>query len=149
MKKTIKLTESDLIRIVRRVINEQTSVKEGRDNPLWVNLVSKLSTLSFKPKILTFNSYGTPPIPSQSLNGGTAKEPNGKYLFVIASTDSKTPKEQIRLFNSNDGKNQMEMHNWWKKMGYTTNGGEISISFKDADKLKNDIETFFKLYPPQ
>ena len=149
MKKIIRLTESDLMRIVKKVISEQTSVKEGRNNPSWINLVSKLKTLTYSPKVLTFNSYDTPPIPSQSLNWGTAKGPNGKYALAIASTDSKMPKERMNLFNSDDRKNQMEMHNWWKKRGYSTNGDEISISFKDADKLRNDIESFFKLYPPQ
>jgi len=149
MKKVIRLTESDLMRIVKRVISEQTSVKEGRNNPLWINLVSKLKTLPFQPKVLTFNSYDTPPIPSQSLNWGRAKGPNGKYAFGIASTDSKMPKERMDLFNSEDRKNQMEMHKWWKKRGYETDGSQISISFKDADKLRNDIESFFKLYPPQ
>jgi hypothetical protein len=149
MKKIIRLTESDLMRIVKKVIGEQTSVKEGRNNPLWVNLVSKLKTLTYSPKVLTFNSYDTPPIPSQSLNWGTAKGPNGKYALAIASTDSKTPKEIITLFNSDDRKNQMEMHNWWKKRGYETNGFDIKINFKDSDKLRTDIESFFKLYPPQ
>jgi hypothetical protein len=149
MKKIIRLTESDLMRIVKKVISEQTSVKEGRNNLSWINLVSKLKTLTYSPKVLTFNSYDTPPIPSQSLNWGTAKGPNGKYALAIASTDSKMPKERMNLFNSDDRKNQMEMHNWWKKRGYSTNGDEISISFKDADKLRNDIESFFKLYPPQ
>ena len=41
MKKVIRLTESDLTRIVRRVVEEvESSAKEGRNNPLWINLVS-------------------------------------------------------------------------------------------------------------
>ena len=148
MKKVIRLTEDDLARIVKRIINEQKN-KEGRNNPLWVNLVSKLKELSYPPKVLTFDSYDTPPIPSQSLNWGTAKSTNGKYGFAISSTDSKMPQERMSLFNSDDRKNQMEMHNWWKKRGYVTDGNIISINFKDADTLKNDIKAFFKLYPPQ
>lgn len=136
-------------RIVKRVISEQTSVKEGRNNPLWINLVSKLKTLPFQPKILTFNSYDTPPVQMQSLNWGTTKSPNGKYAFSMASSDSKLPKERMSLFNSDDRKNQMEMHNWWKKRGYVTDGTDISISYKDSNKLRNDIESFFGLYPPQ
>jgi hypothetical protein len=150
MKKVIRLTESDLTRIVRRVVEEvESSAKEGRNNPLWINLVSKLRGLSYSPKVLTFNTYDTPPISSQSLNWGTAKGPNGKYALAIASTDSERPKERMDLFNSDDREKQMEMHNWWKKRGYVTNGDDISINFKEADKLRNDIEQFFKLYPPQ
>jgi hypothetical protein len=149
MKKIIRLTESDLTRIVKRVIKEQNKVEEGRNNPNWVNLVSKLKTLSYSPKILTFNSYDTPPIPSQSLNWCTTKSPNGKYGLAIGSTDSKLPKEKMSLVNSENRENQMQMHNWWKKRGYSTNGYDVSINFKDADKLRNDLELFFKVFPPQ
>ena len=164
MKKVVRLTESDLARIVKRVINEQdklhasvnklekaiqmSKAPEGRNNPDWKNLVLKLKNLSYPPRILTFNSYDTPPIPSQSLNWGTAKGTNGKYALAIMSTDHTMPKERMDLFNSDDRKNQMEMHNWWKKRGYVTDGDEISINFKDADKLRNDIEEFFTKYPP-
>jgi hypothetical protein len=144
-----KLTEADLTRIIKRVIKEQSNVKEGRNNPNWINLVSKLKNLTYSPKVLTFNSYDVPPIQSQSLNWGTAKGPNGKYAFAIPSTDSTGPEERIILFNSDDGENQIQMHNWWKKRGYTINGEDISINFKDADKLRNDIESFFKVFPPQ
>jgi hypothetical protein len=149
MKKIIRLTESDLIRIVKKVINEQTSVKQGRSNPQWIMLVDKLKNLSYPPKVLTFNSYDTPPIPSQSLNWGTAKGPNGAYAFAIASTDSKLPQEIISLFNSDDRNNQKEMHKWWERRGYKTNGSDISINFNESDKLKTDIESFFKIYPPE
>lgn len=148
----MKITLNELRSLVRNVIREELSAQEtaeGRNNPLWVNLVSKLKSLSYQPKILTFDSYDTPPIPSQSLNWGTAKGSNGKYAFGITSTDSKLPKERMVLFNRSDRTNQAEMHNWWKKRGYTTDGNEVSINFKDADKLRADIEAFFKAYPPE
>jgi hypothetical protein len=31
------------------------------------------------------------------------------------------------------------MHNWWKIRGYETNGEDLSINLKDADKIRNDI----------
>ena len=164
MKKVVRLTESDLARIVKRVINEQdklpasvnklekaiqmSKAPEGRNNPDWKNLVLKLKNLSYPPRILTFDSYGTPPIPSQSMNWGTTKGPKGNYGFAIASTDHTAPKETMELFNTNDKKNEIEMHNWWKNKGYIINRDEISINFKDADKLRNDIEEFFTKYPP-
>lgn len=131
------------------LMEEETSSKEGRNNPVWINLVSKLKTLSYPPKILTFDSYDTPPIPSQSLNWGTAKGPNGKYGFAIPSTDSKMPTQRMSLFNSKDKNNQNEMYNWWAKKGYTVKYDNVLVDFNNADKLRNDIEEFFKLYPPQ
>jgi hypothetical protein len=146
-----KLTESDLVRLVKKVIKEQsvpTKTMEGRNNPSWINLVSTLKTLPYPPRVLTFNSYDNPPIPSQSLNWGTAKGGNGVYAFSIPSTDSKMPKERMFLFNSEDRNKQMEMHKWWKQKGYQTDGNEVSIKFNDVDRLKSDILSFFKSYPP-
>jgi hypothetical protein len=148
----MKITLNELRSLVKNVIREELSAEEtqeGRNNPLWINLVSKLKSLPYSPKILTFDSYDTPPIPSQSLNWGTAKSSNGKYAFGLSSTDSKMPKERMFLFNSEDRNNEKEMHNWWKKRGYATDGKDVSINFKDADKLRMDIEAFFKVYPPQ
>jgi hypothetical protein len=54
------------------------------------------------------------------------------------------------LFNTEDKENQIEMINWWKSRGYQIdNRSEISINFKDANNLRNDIESFFKIYPPE
>lgn len=151
MKKIVRLTESDLVRIVKKVISEQSMTPkkmEGRNNPSWIKLVSTLKNLPYPPRVLTFNSYDDPSIPSQSLNWGTAKGANGVYAFTIPSTDSKMPKELMFLFDSEDRNKQMEMHKWWKQKGYQTDGNEISIRFDDADRLKSDILSFFKSYPP-
>ena len=123
--------------------------KEGRNNPEWIALVAKLKGLSFAPKILTFDSYDYPPVPSQSLNWGTAKDKTGKYALSIASTDSHLPKEQMGLFNSNDRGMQKAAHSWWKAKGYSTNGNDIDIKFRDASRLAADLEEFFSKFPPQ
>lgn len=151
MKKVVRLTEEDLVRIVQKVISEQSMTPkkmEGRNNPSWIKLVSALKGLPYPPRVLTFNSYDDPSIPSQSLNWGTAKGANGAYAFTIPSTDSKMPKERMFLFNTEDRNKQMEMHKWWKQKGYQTDGNEISIRFDDVDRLKSDILSFFKSYPP-
>ena len=152
MKKVVRLTEEDLVRIVQKVISEQSMAPkkmEGRNNPSWIKLVSTLKGLPYPPRVLSFpDSYDDPSIPSQSLNWGTAKGPNGVYALVIPSTDSKMPKERIFLYDSEDENKQMEMHKWWKQKGYQTDGNEISIRFDDADRLKSDILSFFKSYPP-
>lgn len=147
--RTIEAFAKKFMNIVFPSVIKEDITKEGRNNPLWVNLVSKLKSLSYPPKVITFESYyDEPSVPSQSLNWGTAKDKNGNYGFSIATTDSTQPIERMELFNSKDRKKQMEMHNWWKKNGYSTNGTNVQIKFSDADKLKSDIESFFKIYPP-
>jgi hypothetical protein len=122
--------------------------KLGRNNPDWINLVSKLKTLSYSPRILTFMDFDG--IPSQSLNWASTKSARGKYGFTLSSTSPNLPKERMYLFNTDDKENQIEMINWWKSRGYQIdNRSEISINFKDANKLRNDIESFFKMYQPK
>jgi hypothetical protein len=122
--------------------------KLGRNNPDWINLVSKLKTLSYSPRILTFMDFDG--IPSQSLNWGSTKSARGKYGLALSSTSPNLPKERMKLFNTDDKENQIEMINWWKSRGYQIdNRSEISINFKDANKLRNDIESFFKMYQPK
>lgn len=128
-------------------INESTDLAaEGRNNPVWIALVAKLKGLSYPPKVLTFTSYDG--IPSQSLNWGMAKGPNGNYGLAMGSTDSETPKEMMSLFNQDDLAAQATMHKWWKSKGYETNGDDVSIKFKEADRLFRDLEEFFTKYPP-
>ena len=131
------------------LISEQVKCngREGRRNPEWIMLVNTLKNLSYPPKILTFNSGDN--IPSQSLNWGATKSSNGKYGLSIASTDSGMPKEEMFLMNPDDKKNQMEMHKWWSQKGYKTDGQNVMINFKDANKLRTDIESFFKVYRPE
>jgi len=143
-----KLVNSTLGNSKPLMEEEETPSKEGRNNPVWINLVSKLKTLRYSPRILTFNSNDTPPIPTQSMNWGTTKGPNGNYGFAIASTDHTRPEDKMTLFNSEDKNNQNEMRNWWKNKGYVINYGDVLVDFNNADKLRNDIEEFFKLYPP-
>ena len=223
MKKVVRLTESDLIKIVKRVIKEEDSPKEkgkdlytllhslrnsindedkekslskledvfsivrdmedkpkskrdvneqdkvpasvnklekaiqtpkakppeGSNNQQWKNLVDELKKLKYKPYILPF-TYNN--IPSASLNWGRASKLSGgrgNYGLVISSTDSKSPKEQIQLFDTENKEKQIVMHRWWQSKGYETNGREIKIKFLEVTKLKDDIQLFFDKYPPQ
>ena len=173
MKKVIRLTESDLMRIVKRVISEQNKssvpsnnnnglyvsagpartekVKkspEGANNPEWINLVSKLKTLTYPPKILSFTSYGADH-PSQSLNWGLASSRNGKYTLVILTTDKELPDAHMSLYNQKDRNVEKLMLKWWNKRGYKTEYDYIYFDFAQANKLKSDLDSFFKIYPPQ
>ena len=54
MKKVVRLTESDLTRIIKRVIQEQGIT--GRNNPRWVKLFNVLRNIG-SPKVLTFKDF--------------------------------------------------------------------------------------------
>jgi antitoxin component of RelBE/YafQ-DinJ toxin-antitoxin module len=66
MKKTVRLTESDLSKIVQRVINEQQIPKDHPiNNPLWIKMISDIEgdnveTIKFIPnKMLVIDAFGT------------------------------------------------------------------------------------------
>lgn len=121
---------------------------EGANNPEWINLVSKLKTLTYQPKILSFTSYGADH-PSQSLNWGLAKSRNGKYTLVILTTDKKLPNPHMSLYNQKDRNEEKQMLNWWNNKGYKTDYNYVYFDFAQANKLKFDLESFFKAYPPE
>ena len=67
MKKAVKLTESDLSRIVRRVINEQGQAdmkNHPMNNPFWEEMISAVEgegveTIKYIPnKMLVINAFG-------------------------------------------------------------------------------------------
>ena len=141
-----KLENRFLIKEDMEISSDKSNI-EGRDNPAWIKLVSVLRTLSFPPKILTFNSYSEPPVKSQSLNWGTASSRNGNYALAMLSTDKENSNEEMDLFSDNKAL-QNEMYKWWISKGYKKNYERIKINFKDADRLKSDMEAFFKVFPP-
>ena len=71
MKKTTKLTEKDLTRIIKKVINEQTTselhpIKNNHpiENPLWIEMTNNVEgegvkTLKYVPgKMLVIDAFG-------------------------------------------------------------------------------------------
>jgi hypothetical protein len=72
MKKTVRLTESDLVKLVNKVINEQTTSSDFHSvpkihptkNPLWVEMLANVrgdgvETVKFIPnKMLVINAFG-------------------------------------------------------------------------------------------
>ena len=140
---------SSVNKLEKAIQTPKAKPPEGSNNQQWKKLVDTLKELKYKPHVITFNSYGRPPIPSQSLNWGRAAGNNGMYGLVISSTDSKSPKEHIQLFDTESKENQNTLHEWWKSKGYETNGREIKIKFSEVTKLKDDIQLFFDKYPPQ
>jgi len=108
--------------------------------PNWVTLVTKLKEIPYP-----YVTHTPSDIPDSVIW-------NGKQGWNL---DIQEPKpnvnrrdEEINLFNLKDRKNQEILHQWWKKQGYSTDGNTVSIQYKDADKLKNDLMSFFKVFPP-
>ena len=139
MKKVIRLTEADLARIVKRVIQEQ--VTKGRNNPRWIKLFNVLRNIG-SPKVLTFKDFDGNP--SQSLNWGTTKTSNADY--GLAASDAH---ESFYLMSDNK-QLLSSLFKWWSNKGYKTDviGGEVMINFDNVDKISSDLQNFFKSFSP-
>jgi len=101
MKKIVRLTESDLVRIVKRVISEQENNKPSFDKN-WLTILSGLKNFN-SPKVINFNDDGKP---ITSLNWGTHSESgrNKNWGLSISSDNSlafQTKDEiQSKVFNT-------------------------------------------------
>lgn len=133
------LLESELARIVKRLIQEQ--VTKGRNNPRWIKLFNVLRNIG-SPKVLTFKDFDGNP--SQSLNWGTTKTSNADY--GLAASDAH---ESFYLMSDNK-QLLSSLFKWWSNKGYKTDviGGKVMINFDNVDKISSDLQNFFKSFSP-
>jgi hypothetical protein len=140
MKKIVRLTESDLVRLVNKVIKEES--KTDRNNPRWIKLFNVLKGIG-NPKVLTFKDFDGKL--SQSLNWGTTKQRNANYALAIDDAS-----EEFKLFSDN---NQLEkaLYQWWANKGYQVGDrdGSVKINFDDVNKIAVDLQNFIKSFPPE
>jgi len=147
-KKVVRLTESDLVRIVKKVLSEQS----GSDNPEWINLSNKLKKIG-NPKVIRYKSDDG--IPIETLNWGTAKSSNGNFAFAILSPSfSQAPGPRINVFDSDDKNRNVKIGDWWLNRGYKSDYAGMTVMFfnfdlQDTDKLVSDVKSFFEEYPPE
>jgi hypothetical protein len=133
MKKTIRLTESDLIKLVKRVIKEQST----DNNLLWENFVKVMMTVKPKPTLRDFKYNYPEQKNAQALNWFTS--PN--YLYSVSINNVK-PEISIEAQIKTP-----EIKIWWKNRGYNFNSlTSIPISFDNAQKVKDDLTEFFSVF---
>jgi hypothetical protein len=145
MKKIIKLTESDLTRIVRRVISEQK--KESEDMTFdknWVTIYNGLKTVTDSsgnmPKIINFTYEGKK---MQSLNWGTFSEAGKKKKWglgidshdpelVFATKDEMTSKK----YESLTGKKCIKTPSYYSY--------ELPLNYSKPDQVISTVKKIIK-----
>jgi len=122
MKKIVKLTESDLARIVRRVINEQKT--HPRDNPLWSELTGYVS--------------GTGPYVKQYTPNQKLIISDGESDYIITKT--KTISEQTAYERFLDKKHGQIPANSKTKTDLDVYGGDVYEEHPYKNDFWNQME---------
>lgn len=157
MKKVIKLTESDLYRIVKKVLQEQIVV-DGRQN----FQAFEKSMMGVNPKPRKFDYKDNDTVVT-SLNWGSSatKDTVASYSVAIDSREPKmviAPTAKDTATNSKISRYNTQLlaniNKFFKDKGYSIKPSrlstEVTIDFSKGGEVKNDLNELFKLYqlPP-
>jgi len=134
-KRVIRLTESDLIKLVKRVIKEQST----DNNLLWENFVKVMMTVKPKPTLRDFKYNYPEQKNAQALNWFTSTN----YLYSVSINNIK-PEISITAQVK-----EKDITEWWKnnKKYSFSSLTSIPISFDNPQKVKNDLTEFFNSFP--
>jgi hypothetical protein len=150
MPKIIKLTESDLIRIVKKVLQEQLTVDSGQNFKTF-----EKNMMGVNPQPRKFN-YKIEDTVVTSLNWGSADKRNKTASYSV-SIDSRDPSLKIIPTNPTSELSRYNtqllanFNKFFKDKGYSIKpsylGTTVTIDYSKGEKLKNDLNELFKLYP--
>lgn len=154
MANIIKLTEADLNRIVKKVLQEQLTVDGGQNFKTF-----EKSMMGVNPQPRKFN-YKVEDTVVTSLNWGSAATRDKTASYSVA-IDSRTPKLKIApTAKDTDVNSEISRYNtqllaninkFFKDKGYSIKPSssltEVTIDYSKGEKVKNDLNELFKLYP--
>lgn len=172
--KTIRLTESDLVRLVKRVIKEQTfPIDIGRGEEVTVGTRkdlgrvedNKTSERKIDPRwdnfLKVIQTVRNPQIVNAEMNGkpftSITWRPYDRLFSVSMGNEMErmilSPSPYVSSKSKSDPKEIVEkMKNWWKSKGYQIDSGDgsnpqVLISFDNPDIIASDLQSFFRLFP--
>jgi len=154
MSKIIKLTEWDLNRIVKKVLQEQLTVDGGQNFKTF-----EKSMMGVNPQPRKFD-YKVEDTVVTSLNWGSAATRNNTASYAVA-IDSRNPQlviaptakdtyvnSEISRYNT---KLLANINKFFKDKGYSIKPSSslttVTIDYSKGEKVKNDLNELFKLYP--
>ena len=154
MSKIIKLTEADLNRIVKKVLQEQLTVDGGQNFKTF-----EKSMMGVNPQPRKFN-YKVEDTLVTSLNWGSAATRDKTASYSVA-IDSRTPELVIApTAKDTDVNSEISRYNtqllaninkFFKDKGYSIKPSRtlttVTIDYSKGEKVKNDLNELFKLYP--
>ena len=150
MSKIVKLTERDLNRIVKKILQEQLTVDDGQNFKKF-----EKSMMGVNPQPRKFN-YKVEDTVVTSLNWGSAATRNPTASYSV-STDSRDP--ELKIVPTNPA-SELSRYNtqllaninkFFKDKGYSIKPSRkqttVTIDYSKGEKVKNDLNELFKLYP--
>ena len=150
MSKIVKLTERDLNRIVKKILQEQLTVDDGQNFKTF-----EKSMMGVNPQPRKFN-YKVEDTVVTSLNWGSADKRNKTASYSV-STVSTDPVLKIAPTNSASELSRYNtqllanFNKFFKDKGYSIKPSSflttVTIDYSKGEKVKNDLNELFKLYP--
>jgi hypothetical protein len=155
MSKIIKLTERDLNRIVKKVLQEQLTVDDGQNfktfekSMMGVNPQPRKFDYKVEDTVVTSLNWGSAATRNPTASYSVAIDSRLPQLFIAPTAKDTVVNSEISRYNTQLLAN---INKFFKDKGYSIKpkGGElttVTIDYSKGEKVKNDLNELFKLYP--
>lgn len=154
MANIIKLTEADLNRIVKKVLQEQLTVDGGQNfktfekSMMGVNPQPRKFNYKVEDTVVTSLNWGSAATRDKTASYSVAIDSRNPQLLIAPTAKDTTVNSQISKYNTQLLAN---INKFFKDKGYSIKPNnfftEVTIDYSKGEKVKNDLNELFKLYP--
>lgn len=154
MSKIVKLTESDLFRIVKKVLQEQLTVDGGQNfktfekSMMGVNPQPRKFNYKVEDTVVTSLNWGSAATRDKTASYSVAIDSRNPQLVIAPTAKDTAVNSQISRYNTQLLAN---INKFFKDKGYSIKPSSslttVTIDYSKGEKVRNDLNELFKLYP--
>lgn len=154
MSKIIKLTERDLNRIVKKVLQEQLTVDNGQNfktfekSMMGVNPQPRKFDYKVEDTVVTSLNWGSAATRDKTASYSVAIDSRNPELVIAPTAKDTAVNSEISRYNTQLLAN---INKFFKDKGYSIKPSSslttVTIDYSKGEKVRNDLNELFKLYP--